>query len=145
MRRNRQSELVDGTDRVFQPTSTPVRLSFLDLMNGVGGGEHEPAYLDGATVVAVWPSYGDLARVTVEMWAPDRDTLRQLHELQVDWPPASCDVRVRLLASGRVEVLPCRRSFAREAKRSRTELGRTVWFSLERGGRLLGRPVALAA
>lgn len=143
MRRSRQSELLGVTDRGFLPPTKLVRVSFLDLAEGPAG--CEPAYVDGSTMIAVWPSYGDLAQVEVVAWSPDRDTLRALHELQVDWPPDSCDLQVRLQANGRVFLQPCRRCYAAQAWRSSTELGRAVRHALERGAQLVGRPLALAA
>src|SRR5262245_37372993 len=51
----------------------------------------------------------------VKLWKPDRDTVQRLHELQVDWPPALCDMRVRLDGE-RVQLRPCCTSTARRVQ-----------------------------
>ena len=147
-RRSRQSELFDGTaSHQFRPTSEWSRLSFLDLL---GDDPHtpltklEPAYIDGGTLVAVWPEVGDLGRVEVLIWKPDLDTMRRLHQLQVDWPPALCDVRVRV-DGARVQIRPCGSSTARRVRVSNTARGETLRYALDRGARTVGRPISLAA
>lgn len=145
-RRVPQSQLL-GTPATFQPTLDWSRLSFLDL---VGVEEHtpldklEPAYVDGVTLVAVWPPSGDLARVEVILWKPDARSLAQLHLLQVDWPPALCDVQVRMRGE-RVEIKPCCTSTAQRARVTNTPRAEAIRFALDRGARVVGRPLWLAA
>jgi hypothetical protein len=147
-RRSRQSELFDGSaGHLFRPTLGWSRLSFLDLL-GEGSDtpldKLEPAYIDGTTLMAVWPEVGDLTKVEVLLWKPDLDTLKQLHQLQVDWPPALCDVCVRVRGE-RVEIRPCCTSTARRAQVANTARGEAIRFALDRGARMLGRPLSLAA
>lgn len=142
-----QSQLV-GAASTFQPTKEWSRLSFLDL---VGIDERtpldrlEPAYIEGMTLVAVWPVGSELESVTVVMWRPERELVEQLHQLQVEWPAALCDVRVRLSAQRRIELEPCRSSLARQAMRAEDERSLRVRHALERGVRALGRSLSLAA
>lgn len=147
--RRRQSELLARPlDKGFQPGPSWTRLSFLDL---VGEGpctppyRLEPAYLDHSTLVALWPSDDNHEAVLVATWAPDSDTLQRLHLLQLDWPPALCDLLVRQLTSGRIELQPCRTSLARTVSLATGECALRVRHALERGARALGRDLALAA
>jgi hypothetical protein len=78
------ARLARAASTVFRPTPTWTRLSFLDL---IGDGPRtpihrlEPAYIDDATLVAVWPDEDqDLATVTVATWAPDSESIVGVYE-----------------------------------------------------------------
>lgn len=148
MRRSRQSELLAPVATEFHPPAEWTRISFLDLL---GEGPRsplytlEPAYVDGATLVAVWPSNDDYEAVAVLTWAPDTATVTRLHKLQVDWPAALCDLELRQNDVGRVDLRPYADSLARAALRSTSDRARRVRDALDRGARTLGRAVALAA
>lgn len=142
-RRSRQSELlIPPPSTAFHPTTEYSRLSFLDLL---GEDERtpldrlEPAYVDGATLVAVWPQSGPLEEVAVLTWAPDLRTLEELQWLQVDWPPAMCDLMVRVDAHGLSILRPCGTSTARRAQLERGSIAESVRHAMDRGARLLGR------
>ena len=149
MRRSRQSDLVAAQGATaFVPAAHWLRVSFLDLIGD--GPQHrvddlEPAYIDGATVIAVWPSAGELETVRVVTWAPSSRDLIRLHQLQAEWPAALCDVRVRLTGSGVVELEPCRSGLARNAARLDNDAAYRVQQALERGVRALGRTLTVAA
>ena len=95
-------------------------------------------------MVAVWPPSGDLAKVDVVLWKPDEQTLKQLHLLQVDWPPALCDVCVRVRGE-RVQIRPCCTSTAQRVRVASTPSAEAIRFALDRGARVVGRPLWLAA
>ncbi|MEQ1564193.1 MAG: hypothetical protein ABMA64_01055 [Myxococcota bacterium] len=125
------------------------RLSFLDLL---GDGPNtplralEPAYIDGSTLVAVWPSSGPMELVKVMTWTPDAATLEELRWLHVDWAPAMCDVMVRCNnLQDRTHIRPCGTSNARRAAIERGAIAEAIRHELDRGSRVVGRAFVLAA
>ena len=107
-------------------------------------GELWLAYRHGTMLMAGWPPFGDLARVEVVLWKPDEHTLKQLHLLQVDWPPALCDVCVRVRGEW-VQIRPCCTSTAQRVRVAGTPRAEAIRFALDRGARMVGRPLWLAA
>jgi hypothetical protein len=147
--RRRQSELLEPPpSTAFQPTLEYARLSFLDLL---GDGPNtalralEPAYIDGSTLVAVWPTSGPKDLVKVMTWAPDAATLEDLQWLHVDWAPALCDVMVRCDQNGRTLLRPCGTSNARRLRIERGTPAEALRHEIDRAARALGRSVLLAA
>jgi hypothetical protein len=147
-RRVPQSQLVEPST-FFSPTSTWTRISFLDLLAPDGGARTplyrlEAAYDDrGATLIAVWPFHSDLEQVRVTLCKPSTAIINRLAAMQVDWPPALSDQRIRVDPLGEVHLVPCRTSIAHLAAYTDTDEAARVLRALERGARAIGRELSL--
>lgn len=149
-RRIPQSHLL-GSPPIFHPKSAWTRISFLDLL-APGDDPRPPAHLlepayddSGTTLIAAWPTHGDLEAVWVTTWKPDAATITNLAVLQADWPPALCDLRVRSDPHGRTNVVPCRTRIPLLAACTVSDEATKILHALERGAKAIGREVRFAA